>query len=388
MSVTFLRKALPAAMVAAVSGQALAIEPANFQVGGMTFTPTVKLSESYDDNFREVASPDEESSWITTIEPSFVLAAQDRMNVYSLGYRFNSEFYHSSHDDDNTDHFLNADAHMEFTSRSRLDLAAAYSKQEDTGDTTSLVENDKYHSYNVGGVYGYGAESATMQLEFGANRAWKRYDNEGALNLDKERDTDSLSATAYYRVAPKTRALFEVRYNDYDYVTFNTLDSDSMAYLLGLTWDATARTTGTAKIGYEEKDFDDAARKDPSATVWEVGVSWQPRSYSTFTLNTRQGIDEGSVEENFIETTTTSLNWNHAWSSYLSTDVNFSHTEEDYDNVANRQDEKDSIALGLNYEMRRWLSLGLGYKYTERDSNVAAENFDRNLVQASATLSF
>ncbi|ANG61177.1 hypothetical protein A8C75_01030 [Marinobacterium aestuarii] len=388
MSVTFLRKVLPAAIVAAVSGQALAIEPANFSLGGMTLTPVVKLSESYDDNFREVASPDEESSWITTIEPSFVLAAQDRLNVYSLGYRFNSEIYHSSHDDDNTDHFLNADAHMEFNSRNRLDLAAAYSKQEDTGDTTSLVENDKYHSYNVGGVYGFGAESATMQLELGANREWKRYDNSGSLNQDKERDTDSLSATAYYRLASKTRALFEVVYNDYDYVTFDNLDSDSMAYLLGLTWEATAKTTGTAKIGYESKDFDDASRKDPSGTVWQVGVSWQPRTYSTFTLNTRQSFNEGSVEENYIENTTTSLNWNHEWSSYVSTDVNYSHTEEDYDNALNRKDETDSIALGLNYEMRRWLSVGLGYKYSERDSNVAKENFDRNLVQASLTMSF
>lgn len=387
MNDRFVTRALVAAVAVVVSNQALAIEPAEIKLGPMALTPTLKFSEGYNDNVDEDAN--ENSSWVTEVSPSFTLAAQDRLNVYSLTYSFDSEIYHSLHDDDNTDHHLTADAHLEFNSRNRLDLNAGYHDIEDTSDADSATgENDQYHTSNIGALYGFGAQSATMQLEFGANHQLKRYDNSGSLNASKERDTDSFSGTAYYRLAPKTRALFEVRYNDYDYVSNDPLDSNNLAYLGGVTWDATARTSGTIKLGYEEKDFDDGSKKDPDGTTWEVSVTWAPRTYSSFTLNTRAGIDEGGDSgEDYIDTTSTSLGWNHDWNSRVSSKVSYSYTEEEYQGI-DREDETSVFGLGVNYEVRRWMSVGVGYKYTDKDSTDASESYNQNLYQASLNLSF
>ncbi len=384
MRKTFVMNSLAAAVMLAGSSSVMAIEAASMQLGAMSLTPTLELSESYDDNFRETSN--EDSSWITTISPTFVLAAQDRLNVYKLTYNFSSDIFHSSHDDNNTDHHLDADAHMEFNARNRLDLNAGYDRVEEVAGTETSGINDKYHTYNIGGVYGFGAKSATMNFELGANHEWKRYDNDGTINKDLERDTTSLSGTAFYRIGAKTRALVEVRYNDYDYkLATSTLDSDSMAYLVGVTWDATAKTSGSAKIGYEDKDFDSAAREDVDNTMWEVGVTWQPRSYSSFTLNTRRGTDEGSQgAEDYIETTRTSLGWNHDWSSYVSTEASYAFTDEEYEN--GREDETDEFALGLNYELRRWVSVGVGYKYKDIDSTDPTETLDRNIYQVKLTM--
>lgn len=384
MRKTFVMNSLAAAVMLAGSSSVMAIEAASMQLGAMSLTPTLELSESYDDNFRETSN--EDSSWITTISPTFVLAAQDRLNVYKLTYNFSSDIFHSSHDDNNTDHHLDADAHMEFNARNRLDLNAGYDRVEEVAGTETSGINDKYHTYNIGGVYGFGAQSATMNFELGANHEWKRYDNDGTINKDLERDTTSLSGTAFYRIGAKTRALVEVRYNDYDYkLATSTLDSDSMAYLVGVTWDATAKTSGSAKIGYEDKDFDSAAREDVDNTMWEVGVTWQPRSYSSFTLNTRRGTDEGSQgAEDYIETTRTSLGWNHDWSSYISTEASYAFTDEEYEN--GREDETDEFALGLNYELRRWVSVGVGYKYKDIDSTDPTETLDRNIYQVKLTM--
>ncbi|WP_379909072.1 hypothetical protein [Marinobacterium aestuariivivens] len=90
---------------------ALAGEPADIRLGEMTFTPTLRLTETYDDNVREAVAEDAESSWVTTVEPTLELAAQDRLNIYSLRYGLESDIFHSSHRDDNTDHHLDADAH-------------------------------------------------------------------------------------------------------------------------------------------------------------------------------------------------------------------------------------------------------------------------------------
>lgn len=366
------------------SSSAMAIEAASMQLGGMTLTPTLELSESYDDNFRETAN--EDSSWVTTISPTFVLAAQDRLNVYQLTYNFNSDIFHSSHGDNNTDHHLDADAHMEFSARNRLDLNAGYDRIEDVAGTETNGINDKYHTYNIGGVYGLGAKSATLNFELGANHEWKRYDNEGTINKGLERDTTSLTGTAFYRIGAKTRALLELRYSDYDYTQgSSTLDSEATAYLVGVTWDATAKTSGTAKIGYEDKDFDSAARTDVDNTMWEVGATWQPRSYSSFTLNTRRGTDEGSQgAEDYIETTRTSLSWDHDWNSYLSSEASYSFTDEEYE--GGRQDETDEFAVGVNYDLRRWVSVGIGYKFKDIDSTLPSETLDRNIYQAKLTV--
>lgn len=395
MPVNLRQRHLLVAALVILPVQVLAGNPADIRLGGMSLTPTLRLTEAYDDNFRETAAPNEASSWITTIEPAFELAAQDRLNIYRLRYALESDIYHSSHGNDNTDHHLDANAHLEFSSRHRLDLNAGYDRVESAADATSLAENDKYHTSNVGAVYGLGIESATMQLELAVDQERKRYDNRGTLNQDKDRDTRSLGATAFYRLAPKTRALFEVSLTEFDYVrlrsvdssTLRSLDSVNHSYFAGLAFDATAKTSGTLKIGHEKKDFDAPGERDPSLTAWHADLTWKPRTYSAFRLTARHGINEGSNEEQFIENRTAGLAWNHKWSSFFSSDLGYVRSKMNYDNAANREDITDSYRVGLTWDVRRWLSLELGYRYRERDSNVALENFERSLYSAGVKLS-
>lgn len=390
MSFIFQRASVFALIAATPIGPALAVEPADIQLGGLTLTPSLRLSESYDDNFR--ATRDAESSWITTLAPTFVLGAQDRLNTYTLKYGFNHRTFHSSHSDDNTDHHLSANANMEFDSRNRLKLGARYDRVEEEADTTSSLENDKYHVSDINTQYRFGSETALMQLELGAGHEQMRYDNSGTLNADRDHDTDSLTGTFYYRVAPKTRALLEANYDKYSYETAvqsgtgagYRLDSDSISYLAGLTWDATAATTGTVKIGRQRKDFEAPAFNDPSEPVWELGLTWNPRSYSTFSLTASQEIDEGGKDdENFIKSRRTELAWKHHWRSYISTELGIWRSNEQYANQANREDKTNGASVGVTYDMRRWLSIGLGYQYTDRDSTRADKAYERNLYMAT-----
>ncbi|NBA96529.1 outer membrane beta-barrel protein [Pseudomonas sp. R5(2019)] len=377
----------PAAAVSAVLCiNAWAIEPQSVKLSdGLTFTPTLKVSERYDDNFRAVEDS-EESSWITGITPTFVLGAEGRKSAYALTYLANSDIFHSSHTDDNTDHHLTADAGFEFDARNRLKLNTGYHKVEETTSEDQNIENDKYSTSNLGGVYTYGAESARTQVDFGAKYQELRYQNGNHLNADKERDTTALSSTFYYRVAPKTRALVEARHTEYDYVSNDRLNSNNVALLGGLTLDATAKTSGTVKIGGEKKRFDDSSIDDKSGGMWEVGVSWKPRTYSTFNLKTRRGLDEGQDNASAIESQSTTLSWKHEWLDRLSSDFSYTYSDKEYQDIK-RDDKIDTFGLGLTYEMRRWLDVGVGYKYSENDSSAPNESFERNIYTLSLTAS-
>ncbi len=379
---------LLAIAVTAASSSALAVDAMSIKLAdGLEFTPTLKVSESYDDNFREVEN-NEESSWVTTIAPTFTLGAEGRKSAYKLSYSAVSDTFHSSQDDNNTDHHLTADAGFEFNDRNRLKLNAGYHDVEETAGLDQQVENDMYNTKNVGGVYTFGAESARAQIDLGANYEELRYTNSGGLNADKERDTSALRSTFYYRVAPKTKALLEGRYTDYDYTNAagRSRNSESTGLLAGVTWEATAKTTGTAKFGREKKDFDDSSIGEKSTGMWEVGATWEPRTYSRFNLNTRRGFDEGEDNASTIKTQSTTLSWTHDWAERLSSNVSYTRSDREYQDV-DREDQIDTFGIGLTYEMRRWLDVGLGYKYSENDSDATNESYERNIYALSFTAS-
>lgn len=383
-----IKASLLAIAVSAASGSALAVEAMSIKLAeGLEFTPSLKVSESYDDNFREVEE-NEESSWVTRISPTLSLTAYGRKSEYVLSYTADSDTFHSSHKDNNTDHHLTADAGFRFDARNQLVLNAGYHKVEETTSSTPGVEGDKYNTKNVGGVYTYGAETATAQVDFGADYKELRYDNSGQLNAEKERDATALRSTFYYRVAPKTRVLAEVRHTDYSYVSKKSLDANNIAFLTGLTWEATAKTTGTVKFGREKKKFDRNVNDDQSNGMWEAGITWQPRTYSTFNLKARRALDEGEDGASAIEATSTTLDWKHYWLDRVYSTASYTRSEQDYiDDSNNRLDKIDIFGLGLNYEMRRWLDIGVGYKYAENDSNFANESYERNIYSISITAS-
>src|SRR6185436_9772826 len=93
-------------------------KPQSVEVGGFDFTPTLKVSEQYDDNFRTL--PDhEESSWITSVRPTFLLETQTRTSGYQLEYAVDSRTYQDHADANHVDQALKARSVMELNSRNR-----------------------------------------------------------------------------------------------------------------------------------------------------------------------------------------------------------------------------------------------------------------------------
>ena len=391
MSKTLFKNALVVAVAAGLSAQAFAVEPQSIRLtDGVIFTPTLKVVESHDSNFRAVEK-NKKSTWITTIEPSFQLNADSNKSAYQLKYTASSDTFHSSHSDNNVDHFFSGDAGFEFNSRNRLRLNAGYKKIEETASADQKIENDKFNTKNVGGVYTFGAEAARTQVEFGANYDELRYDNSTRiagkrLNSDKERDATALRSTVFYEVAPKTKVLLEGRYTDYDYKSFTDRNSKNKGLLAGVTWDATAKTSGTFKVGREKKDFKKSTYSDKTTGMWEAGVTWAPLTYSTFNLNTRRGFDEGEDNASAIKTQNTRLGWKHDWMERLYSEVSYARSDRKYQEIS-RTDKRDDYGVSLTYQARRWLDVGVGYTYADNDSNAKDQSYKRNIYALTVSAS-
>ncbi len=361
-------------------------EPRYIQLGGFEFTPTLVVRESYDDNYRGL-SDNEQASWVTGINPTFLLGTGNRNSEYELEYSFNSDIFHSDSEASNTDHHLNLRSVMEFTSRHRLSWGLAYHRVEETADTEQAIENDKYSRTIARAAYRFGAQSAQNQLEFGTNYEQRRYYNSGNINASEERNSLMFNSVWFHRLGSKTRSLIEIRHTDHDYKLSSALrDSTNVALLGGATWDAGAKTSGMFKLGAERKDFDSDQREDSTSPMWEIGVTYKPRSYSAFTLNSRRAFDEGDNGASTINDWTTLATWDHEWTSRVSTELLYRFSDREYKGI-NRDDERSGYGAGVTWSPDRWADVTLSYLRTENDSSLSSRTYDRNVYLLSFDLS-
>ena len=188
--------------------------------------------------------------------------------------------------------------------------------------------------------------------------------------------------------------MFEVRQTNFDYdrtsVGTPILDSTNRSYLLGVTWAATYKTTGFAKFGIEDKDFDSDLRKDTNNFKWEIGARWRPRTYSVLDISTERRTDETNGIGDSIDARDFKVAWDHEWRSYISSNINFLYGVDDYSSSI-REDTRYGAGIKLYYDWRRWAKISAEYRYEERDSEIDIFDYDRNhfsIKYSSSPLNF
>ncbi len=383
--------------MAAIANSAVALDPQYIKFSnGIIFTPTLALSQYYDDNVRN-APGNRLSSWTTTIAPTFMLQVQERLNSYEAYYRFSHQRVSTHRSDDTTNHLVGARAHLEFDSFNKLNVYTSYQSREDRRDSTNNFFNEsgnKYHGTSLGTDYTLGSTKA--KFVFSGQYNTLRYDNNfstGSRTREKERNRTYLGTVFYYNLLPKTDLLAEVNWYDYSYLSSaSPLDSDTRVYRLGLTWQATAKTTGDIRFGRERKQFDVSSQQDVSQTSWDASVKWRFLPHSSLTFTSNRKISEGSFSEQYIKVTQSGIEWLHDWGkhlAYVNSSVGYSRGKSKYSGSLNngRNDNTDDIEIKMNYAFRQWMDVSLNYRYINTDSNDAISDYDRKVIGLNIDMS-
>lgn len=378
-------------------------DAASVEFGSFEFTPTVDLGLHFDDNLTKTTS-NKIDSWSLLVSPQLNLQSSFGSNQLNLAYRFRSEAFFSSNEDNYTDHFLLADLDLEFDARNRLKVGIELEDGHDErgssfsiGSGQNLAEPDQYKQTQFDALYSYGAFNADGRLELNFNIRDLDYDIESERYRARDRQFASITGTFLYRVGATTDITFDIQQTEVDYKfaldAMNPLDSTIREYLVGVKWEATAKTSGFAKVGYEEKDFDSALRKDFGGFDWSAGVVWEPTEYASIELFTGADTNETNGEGNFIRGRTHSVQWRHEWLERLRSKATVTWNNDRYEGqlvegLGIRSDDNFSLNTSVYYQFRRWLNFEVGYRYSERDSNRNLIDFDRNqfVLNALVTL--
>ncbi len=374
-------------------------EAGRIQAGQFDLIPSFTSSMAYVDNVANARDNQRKIySWRTILSPELIAATQVDGNPVQIGYRLERGVYFSSDNDDYTDHFVEASGNFELNSRHRVSALAQYEDgHEDRGTGFSIGTGldistpDTYKSSNLSAEYSYGAVTSDGLITLKTRRQALDYDRSEDAYLIRDRVKTMVGGEFGYQVGSATRAVLDVTktYVRYDeQLNFVTRDRDETRVLVGVVWESTAATTGFAKVGYKEKDFDNQARGTFYGTDWEVGIDWQPVSYTTFRISTSADTFETNGEGDFIRGQNYSVRWNHDWLERLSTSFSVTQQNDEYVfnevDIDNRDDELMNYSAALNYQARRWLKFSTYYQFTDRDSNRETIGYDKSVVGVTA----
>jgi polysaccharide biosynthesis protein VpsM len=365
--------------------------PASIQLGESPafLTPHLLLGVGRDDNLF-YSNANEKSSTFYLLGPGFGVEARDANKVLQLTYEGRFGRYAQSEEDNFVDHTLHAQGDIAFDRRNFLRLGLDYLRGHDPRGATDRPiagRPDRYRSTNPFVTYAFGAPGAQGRLEAFYTQADKRYLNNFATTAASDHERREYGAAFYARMMPRTYVLVEARQTQIDYrQSGSPFSGDERRLYAGISWEPTAATSGTIKVGNLKRRFDSPLLEDFSGPSWEAVVSWSPLSYSRLDIFATRQTNEASGLGNFILTSITGASWTHAWSGAVSTSIDLRFQKDDYQGF-NRSDDTRSLGLKAAYKFRRWLTLGAEYIHIQRDSNQPAFEYDKNIYLLTATTS-
>ncbi|MDD0814580.1 outer membrane beta-barrel protein [Curvibacter sp. HBC28] len=323
------------------------------------------------------------SSNFYSVQPEVVGELKKAGDRYTLRYAGNYTKYTGSSADNFNHHFFDLAGDNYFDSRTRLGWDLGYVDQTDARGSTSVTVNtpNRWTAPTARALLAYGAPQAQGRVELEGNYVQKRYQNNRDVTASFDTDLTTVSGRFFYRVMPRTSMIFELRQTNADYKTATISTNTDRRYYVGATWEATAKTSGTFKIGYAEKKFSNAPIK-ATGVSWEGGLRWSPLTYSTFDLITSKAPADSTGVGNYLMNTATSLQWNHRWASNLSSRASVGTVKTDFSG-AGRTDTTNNVGIGAFYELGRNWRAGAEYTYTDRSSNQNTFNFNRNVTYVS-----
>lgn len=365
---------------------------AGIPLGPLVVYPSLDVTVKHDDNIAQ-ANTGRVGSNVTVVSPAVKVEAKSGGNFFGLNYRLEDGNYAQSGNDDYTDQFVGAYASFALGVHGDLKLNADYTEQHDARGSVAGQNSSRPEEYRTSGVKGllsWGAKDAPGKLELNAGYVDKQYTTNYSLTQQySDRVNKDMGATFYWRIMPKTRLLIQTTHTDIDYkhILLTSQDSAETRYYVGATWEATALTSGTIKLGTLKKAFD--AHPSYSTGSWDAGVTWSPLTYSHVQLNTsRQANEVNSSVGDTVRSSNYQLGWTHDWSSVLSSNVRASRLDEAYilngSSSNQRSDTTHIYGIGVGYQMRRWLKLGADYSHTNRSSNIDLYDYKRNVLMFTA----
>jgi len=351
------------------------------------------LSVLSDSNITRTA--DEISDKSAIFSPQLQFLSNVGQHKFVFDYQGDFAVYNDNSQYNYNDHELKLGAIFDHSYRINSEFKLGYqNKVEEPGSNSAQTQlseefNELTRKSALAKFY-YGTSASNGQFVLGVDHNQQRYTNNQQSYRDLDRN--KFTSTFFYRMAPKTRLLLEASVAKINYVEvslFGAPTSDENLYLAGVEWEATAITSGTFKIGYQKKDYENERFNDIDGLSYFLDMIWKPNTYTTIKMGAERSTSESAEQDigGFISTGY-SFSLEHALSERTQLNTKYQHDKSDLTFAQNRTDKRKRITVGITHSLRTWLDINLNYGYLARSSNDEIYDFSSDTVELSLTSKF
>lgn len=328
----------------------------------------------------------EQREVIMVMKPSIFLDGHVGRHDVQLGYEADIERYPRFPRENQLNHNFTANADLDISRRlqSRIETGLQFgTDKRGELDTRPDIfdEPDRWREHHVSGQLTLGRRIAQAQigLEYGVRGM--RYLN----NNQSERDFDErdLLLTGRYYLGPRYSIVTDLSGAWKDYLDPDSgLDAREYVALVGVEWEATAKTSGSLKVGVRHRNFYSAQRSTLDEFTWDASVDWQPKTYSRVSAYSSRSVSDdsfnGTNQSQLTTTDTTGVMWRHGFTERLTFEARAERAVSSFDDGG--EDEFMNYAAGMRYRLNRWIDLFGDWDFRSRSSNVERTDYETSSV--------
>lgn len=248
-------------------------------------------------------------------------------------------------------------------------------------------------------------DTATLGAEFrfGIGSRWRLLAAGAAADTDHSSDirrVDNFESQTgrggieYVTLAGNLFAL-EYRYTDAEFPVARDLGAN-LAYEervpgARLEYAFTEKTQLRARAGYLERDYANPASADYSGEIWDLTLRWEPRTKLYFDLKAWHELKAyADSESDYFVTDGGSITPTWEPTTKIKIAAAFAYEQQDYVGVGvllppiegDRKDDVTSALVSIDYTPRDIVTIGLGYRWVDRESNRDFRAYDDSLISA------
>jgi hypothetical protein len=364
------------------------------RLGNIVIYPYFAIDGLYRSNIF-LTSNDKKSAFITVLTPGLraelPIAGRHRLSVGYLGSGFiYTSYTNQSHYDQN----VNVDMALNFKGGTTLRVgntfrAATEEINSDFGQRRSYVQNTPYLTF---------ADRWKFQADYQFNTLIFNQ----TVNQVNNYNQHNVGATLYYRFLPKTSALIEYILTYTQYPSFSVDNNYSNSPLVGLSWEPTAKLSGTVKFGYTFTQYETGLpdrNNSPQDWIMSVQLLYRYSRLTNLTLTVQRSFQQDvDFRNQGYQSTGLWVSLNHTWNYFkVYSYATFFYINNDYlnetvdfqtGNLVRRLDNVIGMGVGFSRPINRWLRARVDYIYTNRSSNFFGYSYNDNRVLFGLVTSF
>lgn len=355
----------------------------NMHLGGTELHPSISISHSYDDNIylNDDKNIEKVGDSLTVISPSIELKRIHDERIFLLSYNVDIYRFNDQDKEDRENHAATALLDTRFPAGLRLKLRDTYMKTADPASSELTDKDERIQNLFEVAISSNVFDRLAFELNYGSTR--HDYDEGSNPVLEKQdRLEEAYGGDLLLKLLPKTSMFLEYRRGQISYdvvILGDERDSTFDKYGVGLKGQVTSKLNVDIMGGYENRKYESAAKTDFKSEIASVSINYDFSSISKFSLTGVRRMQESfKSSSNYFVENRISLNVDYRMTHKVSVNLDTYYGLNDYSSDVDRKDTLSGVDVNLKYNIKPWLSTGVGYAYQQRDSDLDSEDYQVN----------